>query len=299
MLGETYQSPGRHELGGAKLSDGTGSIDILMITHRWPQYATASLERLLATCDASMRVWLWHNGSDAETLDAVRGFLDHPVIAHFHHSLENKRLWEPTNWMWATTNADYVAKVDDDCLVDPNWATILRAAHLENPSFGVVGSWRFYDDDFEPTRANRKIATFQGGHRLMRNAWVQGSGYLMKRRCIEEQGLLEPGQSFTEYCVEVAHRGYINGWYYPFVHEEHLDDPRSALTGLRTDADLRDRMPLSALATGVRTLAEWEEHMRLQARRLQTVNPDPKYYRGWRKTLKSARRRVWRKTGRF
>ncbi len=275
------------------------SIDILMITYRWPQYASAALERLLATCDDSMKVWLWHNGHDTETLGVVRSFLDHPAIGHFHHSPENKKLREPTNWMWSRSAAAYVAKVDDDCLVDPAWATTLRAAHRDNPVFGAIGSWRFYDEDFDPQLAERKIARFNGGHQLMMNAWVQGSGYLMKRRCIEEQGLLAPEQSFTAYCIEVAHRGYQNGWYFPFLHEEHLDDPRSPYTGLCTDADLFDRMPLSARATGVRTLAEWETHMRLQARTLQAANPDPRYHRGWRKKISNARKRFWRRTGEF
>lgn len=273
------------------------SIDVLMVTHRWPSYARASLERLLSTCDASMRVWLWHNGTDAETLECVRSFLDHPAIVHFHHSVENRKLLEPTNWMWSKGTATYVAKVDDDCLVDPQWATTLRAAHRDNPGFGVVGSWRFYEEDFDPALAERKIATFNGGHQLMKNAWVQGSGYLMKRRCIEEQGLLAPGQSFTAFCIEVAHRGYQNGWYYPFVHEEHLDDPRSPYTGLRTDADLQDRMPLSARTTGVQTLGDWEAQMRRSARKLQAANPDPRHHRGWRQKLKNARKRLRARAG--
>ena len=44
------------------------SIDILMITYNRPEYTRLSLERLLATCDESMRVWVWHNGTDEETL---------------------------------------------------------------------------------------------------------------------------------------------------------------------------------------------------------------------------------------
>ena len=275
------------------------SIDILMVTYRWPRYVASSLERLLETCDDSMKVWLWHNGTDAETLDVVQSFRDHPAVAHFHHCPENRKLWEPTNWMWSRSTAAYVSKVDDDCLVDPAWSSTLRAAHRDNPGFGVVGSWRFYEEDFNPAVAERKIETFNGGHQLMKNAWVQGSGYLMKRRCIEEQGLLEPGQGFTSFCIEIAHRGYQNGWYFPFVHEEHLDDPRSPYTGLRTDADFQARMPLSAQRTGVQTLADWETQMRRSARTLQAANPDPRYHRGWRKKLKNARKRVWRRTGEF
>jgi hypothetical protein len=276
---------------------GAATVDVLMVTHRWPSYAHLSLQRLLETCDENMRVWIWHNGSDTKTLEVVRSFLDHDAIAGFEHSPENQKLRAPTNWMWAHGTASYVAKVDDDCLVDPSWADTLRAAHANNPSFGVIGSWRFYDEDFVPELAERKIQEFAGGHRLMRNPWVQGSGYLMKRECIEAQGLLAPEQAFTTYCIDLALRGYQNGWYFPFIHEEHLDDPRSPWTGLRTDADLLDRLPLSARRTGVQTLADWDEQMRRSARALQAANPDPRSHSGWRKRRSNLRKRLIRRPG--
>jgi len=63
-------------------------IDILMITHNRAQYARITLARLLETCDARMRVWVWHNGDDAATLSVVRGFLNHPSVHRFNHSHE-------------------------------------------------------------------------------------------------------------------------------------------------------------------------------------------------------------------
>ena len=271
------------------------SIDILVITYRWAHYAQRSLEALLDTCDDSMRVWLWHNGVDEETLATARSFRTHPRVAAFHHSLENQKLRTPTNWMWSQAGGDYVSKVDDDCLVASDWADKLRKAHEDEPRFGVIGSWRFYDEDFEPDLAGKKIATFRGGHKVMRNAWVQGSGYLMKRRCVEEQGLLRKNQSFTDYCVEVAHRGYVNGWYYPFVHEEHLDDPRSPMTGLHSDADLLDRLPLSAQQRGITTLADWEARMRASAKSLQAADPDPRQYRRGHRRLQRLLSRMARR----
>ena len=92
------------------------SIDILMITYNRPEYTGLSLERLLATCDESMRVWVWHNGTDEETLEIVQSFRDHPSFFKFHHSIENKKLNEPTNWLWTHAKGDFLSKVDDDCL---------------------------------------------------------------------------------------------------------------------------------------------------------------------------------------
>ncbi len=46
------------------------------------------------------------------------------------------------------------------------------------PELGVVACWHFQAEDFVPECANRKIKAFAGGHKLLVNAWVGGSGYL-------------------------------------------------------------------------------------------------------------------------
>lgn len=270
----------------------TATIDILMVTYARAGYVRMSLPRLLDSCDERARVWLWHNGDDRETLSVVESHLEHPRVHRFHHHATNVGLTEPTNWLWRHADGDLLGKVDDDCLVDPHWMATLAEAHDAHPAFGVLGSWRFYDEDFEPLLASRKIQRFPGGHAVMVHPWVQGSGYLMKRACVEAHGLLVEGQSFTSYCVDIALEGRVNGWYYPFVHEEHLDDPRSPYTALRTDADLRQQRPLSAGLTRPTTLAEWEDQMRRSARRLQAAPADPRHYRGWRAKARRVRQRV-------
>lgn len=270
------------------------SIDILMITYDRPDYTKLTLSSLLDTCDDTMRVWLWHNGQDARTLAVTKSFTDHPRVSRFHHSPTNQRLRAATNWLWGDSEADYLAKVDDDCIVSTGWAQTLRRAHEDNQRFGVIGTWRFYEEDFVPTLANRKIAGFAGGHQLMQNPWVQGSGYLLKRACLGDIGLLREGESFTQWCIRLAARGWINGWYYPFIHEEHLDDPRSPLTGLKSDADLQRRLPLSAANRGITTLAAWEQRMRDSALALQKSSPDPRDYLGMRGRFRSLGKRLSR-----
>ena len=265
-----------------------------MITYARPAYVRRTLPHLLDTCTDRMRVWLWHNGTDEETLEVVSYYADHPKVARFHHSPENLRLRVPTNWLWSESDAELLSKVDDDCLPEPSWVERLSRAHADVDALGVVGSWRFFDEDFLPDVAHRKIRSLPGGHRIMENLWVQGSGYLMKRACVDEHGLLAPRQSFTDYCIEIALAGRVNGWYFPFVHEEHLDDPRAPHSPLRTDADLLANLPLSAQQSGVRTVAAWEEQMRRSARRLQEASVDHADYRGARRTARRARGRLER-----
>ena len=269
----------------------TADVDILMITHRRPQYVRLSLDRLLSSCDEHARVWLWHNGDDAETLDVVRGFADHPRVHRFHHSPENLRLREPTNWLWRESQGALVSKVDDDCLVDPSWLTELRATLDGAPQVGVVGSWRFYDEDFDE-RALRKVEELPNGRRLMRLPWVQGSGYLARREVVDQIGPIRDDESFIGWCIRAARAGWMNGWAYPFVHEEHMDDPRSSYTMFVDDAAFQRFKPLSAATTRVDTLAAWADLMRSEARRLQTLSPDAYHYYGWRRKVHNVRVRI-------
>lgn len=256
----------------------SGDADILMITYNRPRYTRLSLRRLLDTCDESMRVWIWHNGDHAETLDVVRSMADHPRIHRFHHSPENKRLREPTNWLYAEAKGEYLSKVDDDCLLPDGWCQALRQVHEDEPRLGVIGCWRFMPEDFDPALSGPRIETLSGGHRLLRSLWVEGSGYLMKRECRDRAGLIRESESFTSYCIRLARLGWIHGWRYPFLWQEHMDDPRAPHSALKSDADIAGNLPLSAINRGVRTLADWEAQLRRSARRVQEASLNPAWY---------------------
>ncbi len=269
-------------------------LDVLMITYDRADYTSQSLAHLLETADPSTRIWIWHNGQDERTLEVVQAFLDHPKVGRFHHSVENVGLREPTNWLWAESRATFLAKVDDDCLVEPGWSQPLIAAHNSFAGFGVLGCWRYQDEDLIPMSAAAKTTAYPGGHQVLRNLWVQGSSYVMPRQRVEECGLLRSEESFTQYCKRLAVGGYVNGWYYPLIHEDHMDDPRSPNTGLRTDADLMQRLPLSAKKNGVASLAEWEAQIRRSARIAQEAPLDPRRYVGWRRRVRNLSRRAKR-----
>lgn len=269
-------------------------VDVLMITYQCPDYARRSLPHLLETCDEATRVWLWHNGDDEETLSVVRAYAEDPRVHRFHHSRENVRLRPPTNWLWQEGDGAFVSKVDDDCLPEPGWIQRLRHAHAHNPSFGAVGCWRFRDEDFVPELALRKIVEYAGGVQLLRNHWVQGSGYLLPRAVVQRQGLIQDNQTFTDYCVAIARQGAVNGWLYPFVREENLDDPRSAQTLLTDDDALRRRLPLTAQALGITTVQDWAQQEHESAVAVQAASLDLRQYTGWRPRVRNVRKRIRR-----
>jgi hypothetical protein len=239
-----------------------------------------------------MRIWVWQNGDDRATLEVVEEY--RPRLYRFHHSRENMKLTQPTNWLFENAEGTYLSKVDDDCIVPVGWAAKLRTAHEDEPRFGVIGCWRFQEEDFIPELAEKKIAEFSGGHRLLVNMWVEGSGYLMKRMCVERFGRLKSGQSFTDYCIQIGRAGWINGWVYPFLYQEHMDDPRAEHTMLLTDADLVRCLPLSAARNGVTSIAQWVAQLRRSAKLVQEAPVEPRYWSPMRQRTRQLQKKVKR-----
>jgi len=270
----------------------TTRADILMVTYRSADYVRTSLDRLLASMSDQDRVWLWQNGDDEATLDALSGYRDDPRIERFHHSRVNERLGPPMRWLWCESRARFIAKVDDDCLVDERWLDVFSDAHERNPEFAVIGSWRYPPEDFDLSVAAPKIQEFAGGHTLLRSNWVQGSGFLLDRQWVISKGPIAEDETFTQYCVRLAKAGAVNGWYYPFVREDHMDDPRSSHSLIRSDEDLARRLPLSAQRLGVTTVDDWVAQLRHSARVVQEASLDPHAYGGWGNRVRIARRRA-------
>ena len=266
-------------------NDLNSGIDVLVVTYNRPVYTERSLQALFANTDPMTRIWLWHNGNDGDTLAVVERFRDR--LFRFVHSKINVQLTKPTNWLLENASGDLLGKVDDDCLVPPSWDRRLEKAHRDEPSFGVLGCWRFFDEDFVPELANKKIRSFRGGHRVLVNHWVAGTGFLMKRACVADGGLVKEARGFTDYCIELARRGWVNGWIYPFLYQEHMDDPRAAHTGIRSDDDLQRSAPLSARMNGITTVRAWEERLRQSARDVQAAPLDLAYYSPLRRRMRN------------
>lgn len=265
-----------------------------MITYNRADYTALALRRLCETLPAEGRITVWDNASGPETVSVLKQFESIPAIEQIIYNQTNDKLRGPTNWFWENAkDADFLSKVDDDCLMPEGWCERLIAAHRDIPQAGVLGCWRFLDEDFDPALAARKIQTF-GRHQVMRNCWIEGSGYLMKRAVLEKVGLLRDRESFTGYCIRAAVAGFIHGWYYPFLHQEHMDDPRAPHTGMKTESDFQRLRPLSANTFKIDSREAWIKRLKYSAWTLQACSIDPRDYMGWKAKL---RRRIARWTG--
>jgi len=266
--------------------------DVLMITYKRAEFTKLSLRRLLESCDETMRVWVWHNGDDRDTLEVVRSFEQHPRFHRLQVSPANVKLREPTNWFWANSDGAYLSKVDDDCLVTDGWAQTLRSAHDCAPRLGLIACWLFYPEDYVAELAERKMATVNGGHRVMTHAFVQGSGYVMKRAVYQQLGPIKEQESFTTYGIRAAYHGWINGWYHPFIRHDHMDDARSPNYPFKNDEDFRKQLSLSKANFSISSIAQAQQFSRNLARRVQEEIIDPRNHFGWRKILSKMRHRI-------
>lgn len=257
-----------------------------MITCNRPIYTEKSLSRLCAGAPDNVMITIWDNGSNEETKQVVRNFQSHRRVERIIFNAQNEKLTRPTNWFWENcADADLLGKVDDDCLVPDNWCQVLGHAHSDIRMVGILGCWLFYEQDLNYDAAKRKIRTY-GDHQVLRNCWVGGSGYLMKRELIKTFGLLKHGQTFTDYCIRAAAKGYINGWYYPFLFQEHMDDPRSENTVFVNEEEFQKHKPLSAIAFGIETRQQWVQRQIQWARKIQEYSLDPDDYIGVKAWIK-------------
>ena len=263
-------------------------IKILMITCNRPDYTQLSLTRLCDTAPKNLKITIWDNDSTSETKDIISKFKGRECIEKVIFHNKNAKLREPTNWFWRNcmeSEVGLIGKVDDDCLVPDNWCAVLQKCHEDIPKAGIIGCWRFLPEDFNHSKAVKKIFSYNK-HKIFRNCWIEGSGYLMKRRLLNELGYLRPDESFSHYCIRAAAKGYINGWYYPFMYQEHMDDPRTPHSNLSGDKEFLEQRPLSANTFGIQSRSQWIEWIKSDAQKIQESSINPYDHIGLRAKIK-------------
>ena len=264
-----------------------------MITYNRPDYTRLSLGRLCESLPSWAGITVWDNASGPETREVLHDFESHPRIENIVYNTTNDRLRGPTNSFWQNAgDADFLSKVDDDCLMPDGWCEKLVEAHQDIPEAGILGCWRFLPEDFNPELVSRKLQEY-GKHRILRNCWVEGSGYLAKRHVIDKIGPLRKDESFPSLCIRAAAAGFINGWYYPFLYQEHMDDPRVPHTGMKTEADFQRLRPLSAGTFRIRTREDWIRRLRHSAWTVQACSYNPCDYMGLRTRIRHKVNRIF------
>jgi hypothetical protein len=198
-------------------------------------------------------------------------------------SNENVGQTHAVNTIWKRSKADLLGKLDNDCLVTPGWSGILAKAHGDIPQLGVVACWHYFHDDFDEQRARHKIHTI-GGHRIFRHPWTCGTGLLVKRSTYQQFGPIE-NKAMTQYWLNLGLAGFVNGFYYPLVLQEHMDDPKSVHSHLKDEASYQaaKAVTFNINRHGQKTLEDrWRWRQKVLDELLDGPS-DARAYCGWRR----------------
>jgi glycosyltransferase involved in cell wall biosynthesis len=267
------------------------SVDLVFITRNRLAYTKRALASVLSDPDEQFFLTIWDNASTDGTVEYLRQEANDPRICDIIFSRENIGQTAAVNRVWSNSKAELLGKVDNDCLVTPGWTRKLAQAHEDISQLGVVACWHFFPEDFDYERAKTKIQQF-GKHQIFRHPWTCGTGLLIKRSTFRKFGPLSANAT-TKYWLTLALGGYINGFYYPLIYQEHMDDPRSDHCRLQEMAFEQAYRDTYGYQTGAFT--DLEEYRRLHDDILDNLlaGPyDPKYYTGWRAKVRRIVRRV-------
>jgi glycosyltransferase involved in cell wall biosynthesis len=246
-------------------------IDLLFITYNRLHYTKLSLASVLADSSEDFALTIWDNASSDGTVEYLKNDISDPRIKDIVFSTKNVGQTAALNAIWSRSDADLLGKLDNDCIVSPGWTRTLARAHQDIDQLGVIACWHFFPDDFDYDRAQHKIYSF-GRHQILRHPWTCGTGLLVKRSTFSRFGPFKD-RATTSYWLNVASGGYINGFYYPLIHQEHMDDPRSQHNSLKTTSFEDAYRHSYGWQTGA--LSDLESYHRLHNKILDNLLDDP------------------------
>jgi GT2 family glycosyltransferase len=265
------------------------------MTYNRLEYTKLALESVLADPTEQFALTIWDNASTDGTVEYLKNEVNDPRISDIIFSKENIGQTAAVNTVWGKSKADLLGKLDNDCLVTPGWTRTLAQAHQDIENLGVIACWHFFPEDFDYERAKHKIQKF-GNHQILRHPSTCGTGLLLKRDTFERLGPIQ-GKATTQYWLKIALAGYINGFYYPLVYQEHMDDPKSKHTQLKDEESYQaaKKVTFNINYNNQQTLKDrwlWRQKV------LDNLLDGPweaKYYVGWRGKLWRIKRKLKRK----
>jgi len=277
------------------------TIDLVFITYNRLEYTKLALASVLVEPTEEFSLTIWDNASTDGTVEYLKNEVNDPRIVDMIFSKANVGQVTAVNEVWGRSEADLLGKLDNDCLVTPGWTRILAKAHEDIEKLGAVACWHYPLEEFDE-KAVRKMGKIQsfGKHQIFRHPWVCGTGVLIKRDTFEKLGPMK-GKTPWEYWLKMARAGYINGFYYPFVYQEHMDDPGSAHCMLTDDESIR-RFRDTTVVLRKHNINNMQDRWKRREIVLKNLNSDPweaKYYIGWRGKIRALKGKCRRLVGRM
>jgi len=266
-------------------------IDLVFIAYNRLNYTKLSLSSLLKDPNEEFTLTIWDNGST----DGTREYLDEVEDSRITRKVfpkENAHLHGAINNFIEKSKADLIGIIPNDFILTAGWTKKIAQAHAEIPELGMIGCWHFFEDDFSYERAKHKIQTF-GRHRIFRHPFTGGGAGLVKLETMKKFGPLKTSAT-TGYWINLALNGFINGFYYPLIYVEHMDDPKSRYCLIKDKESFETAAAVTVgLQAGrykdLRGRLQWRQEI---IRNLMEDPYDPRYYVGWRRKFRSIKNRI-------
>ena len=194
-----------------------------MVTYNRLAYTKKAIRSVLKQTYKSFRLTIWDNGSSDRTVEYLKGLKDKRIVLQL--SPVNFGLAYATDSVFSRSKAKYVGKVDNDTLVPKDWLETMLKAH-KTYDFGFIGGFHFRDEEMHDITP--KISEYNG-QKLWRFKHIGGCSFLIKKKDYDLFGEINGNgiMGLTDYQWKWSDAGKINGYVYPLVKVEHMEDGRS------------------------------------------------------------------------
>ena len=266
-------------------------IHLVLVTYNRLFYTKKALKSILEDKKEDFILTIWDNASSDGTQDYLKSIND-PRINEIIFSPKNIGQIDAVNNIWSSSDAYLLGKLDNDCVVTPGWTRILSKAHQDIDNLGVVACWHFFEDDFDFNKAKHKIQEING-HKILRHPWTCGTGFLIKRETYLKYSPMA-GNATTDFWIKLAKHNMINGFYYPLIFQEHMDDPKSQYSVLKDEESFQTAKEFTAFIS-LQKLKTLQDMWKIRERIINNLLCSPwdvKYYIGWRGKIRNLKEKM-------
>lgn len=206
------------------------TVEIIYVTHDRLYYTKKTLPVMIENAGHPFKLTIVDNNSQDGTVEYLKQYENHPYIKAIIYNKENRGLSSVTNDFWKNADCDYVGKVDNDTLLPKDWLKNLLEIQEKNShlKMGVIGGIAFRPEDVPLTFVKEKLIINSSVVRMMH---IGGCCYIVRKSVIDTKGFLgdtdKKIHGWTRYQCELTTAGYINGYTWPLMYVDHMDDPRS------------------------------------------------------------------------
>jgi len=196
------------------------SVAVIILNYQGRRWLEACCESVFATEYASFHVFLVDNASDDGSVEFVRErFPQVDVILN----QTNCGFSEGNNIgirAALKAGADYVVLLNPDTKVTPRWLAELIEVGESEPGAGILGAVQleYEGEEFNTWTKTAlpqhldELRTPETARRWIPVEWVEGACFAVKRRVIEDVGLLDPIYFAFYEEIDLCRRAACRGW---------------------------------------------------------------------------------------